>query len=215
MRKTVASVNIRATHMRVRMRRASFRGNPAMLVDVLKFAGRPLAVAAVLIVVALKGFTALHPGQPSEPSSLSSTAASQPAAASARSQAGAAFGSGPITLYGDRLGQFQADVVIDGSALHMLVDTGASAVTLTAEDAERIGAHPFPSDYTLRMATANGIVMAARTELREVTLGEIRVRNVTAIVLPPGASRISLLGMTFLQRLSSFQVSDNRLLLKP
>jgi aspartyl protease family protein len=186
-----------------------------MLVDVLKFAGGPLAVAVVLIVVVLKGFTAFHPGSHSGPSSLSSTVSSQSAADSARSQTSPAFGSGPITLYGDRGGQFQADVVIDGSALHMLVDTGASAVTLTAEDADRIGVHPFPSDYTLRMSTANGIVMAARTELREVTLGEIRVRNVTAIVLPQGASRISLLGMTFLQRLSGFQVSDNRLLLKP
>jgi aspartyl protease family protein len=184
-----------------------------MLVDVLKFAGRPLAVAAVLIVVALKGFSALHPGSPSEP--LSPSSVSRPAAASARPQAGQAFGSGPLTLYGDRGGQFQADVVIDGSALHMLVDTGASVVSLTAEDADRIGVHPFPSDYTLRINTANGVLMAAPAELREVTLGEIRVRDVAAIVLPPGASRISLLGMTFLQRLSSFQVSDNRLLLKP
>ena len=105
--------------------------------------------------------------------------------------------------------------MIDGSTLRMLVDTGASIVTLTAEDADRLGVHPFPSDYTLPMSTANGVLMAAKTELREVSLGDIRVRNVQAVVLPRHASNISLLGMTFLQRLASFQVSDNRLMLKP
>ncbi|SDR61086.1 aspartyl protease family protein [Rhizobiales bacterium GAS113] len=186
-----------------------------MLVDVLKFAWRPLAVAAILILLALKGFTALHFGLRSESEAPPGTASSRPAAASVQPQARPAYGSGPITLNGDRAGQFQADVVIDGSTLRMLVDTGASAVTLTAEDADRLGIHPFPNDYTLRITTANGVAMAAQTELREISLGDIHVRGVTAIVLPRGASRISLLGMTFLQRLSSFQVSDNRLLLKP
>ncbi|MBV9137753.1 MAG: TIGR02281 family clan AA aspartic protease, partial [Hyphomicrobiales bacterium] len=63
--------------------------------------------------------------------------------------------------------------------------------------------------------TANGVVMAAKAELREVTLGQIRVRDVASIVLPRGAGHISLLGMTFLKRLSSFQVLENRLVLTP
>ncbi len=190
-----------------------------MLVDMLKFAGRPLAVAAVLIVLALKGFSLLQPIAASRPGSPNAGGSSQVAASAgaktAAAQLAPAYGSGPITLVGDRAGQFQADVLIDGSTLHMLVDTGASVVTLTAEDADRLGVHPFPSDYKLPMSTANGILMAAKTELREVALGDIRVRNVAAIVLPPHASNISLLGMTFLQRLTSFQVSDNRLLLRP
>jgi len=183
-----------------------------MLVDMLKFAGRPLAVAAILIVLVLKGFAFLQSGSALRPDAASAQRQAPP---SREAQLTPAYGSGPITLYGDRAGQFRADVVIDGSTLRMLVDTGASIVTLTAEDADRLGVHPFPSDYTLPMSTANGVLMAAKTELREVSLGDIRVRNVQAVVLPRHASNISLLGMTFLQRLASFQVSDNRLMLKP
>ena len=97
----------------------------------------------------------------------------------------------------------------------MLVDTGAYSVALTAEDAERAGIRPFPSDYNQPVNTANGVVMAAKAELREVSLGPIHVRDVSTIVLPRGAGHISLLGMTFLKRLSGFQVLDNRLVLTP
>jgi len=180
-----------------------------MLVDVLKFAGRALAVTLFLILVGVKGFEVMQktPDPPASPV--------EPGAALALPSPARAFGSGPMTLNGDRGGQFQADVVIEGTSLRMLVDTGAYSVALTAEDAERAGIHPFPSDYNQPVNTANGVVMAARAELREVSLGQIRVRDVASIVLPRGAGRISLLGMTFLKRLSGFQVLDNRLVLTP
>lgn len=181
-----------------------------MLVDVLKFAGRAIFVALVVILLAAKGFETLRKAP--EPSSV---APPQAEAALVRATPGPAFGSGPMTLTGDRAGQFQADVVVDGASLRMLIDTGAYSVALTAEDAERAGVHPFPSDYDQPVNTANGQVMAARTELREVSLGQIHVRDVPTIVLPRGAARISLLGMTFLKRLSGFQVVDNRLVLTP
>jgi aspartyl protease family protein len=120
-----------------------------------------------------------------------------------------------MILEGNQLGHFQADVQVEGVTLKMLVDTGASAVTLTAEDAERAGIHPFPNDYTVRVSTANGIAPAAHVELHQVSVGPITVRDVQALVMQPGATSVSLLGMTFLQRLSSFQVADNRLVLKP
>lgn len=120
-----------------------------------------------------------------------------------------------MILEGNSRGHFQADVLIEGVTLKMLVDTGATAVTLTAEDAERAGIHPFPNDYTIQVNTANGISQVARVELHEVSVGPISVRDVPAFVMQRGGSSVSLLGMTFLQRLSSFQVSDNRLVLKP
>ncbi|MBV9589526.1 MAG: TIGR02281 family clan AA aspartic protease [Hyphomicrobiales bacterium] len=181
-----------------------------MLIDVLKFVGRPLAIALVVFLLALKGFETLR----KTPSS-STVASTRPAASMVPTSSSPAFGSGPLTLYGDRGGQFQADVVVEGATLRMLVDTGAYSVALTAEDAERAGIHPFPSDYVQPVNTANGVVMAAKAELREVTLGQIRVRDVASIVLPRGAGHISLLGMTFLKRLSSFQVLENRLVLTP
>ncbi len=181
-----------------------------MLVDLFKFVGRPLAVALVLMVLAVKGFETLR--KTPQPSSNGSAPAE---AALVRASPGPAFGGSRMTLDGDRAGQFQTDVVVDGASLRMLVDTGASSVALTAEDAERAGIHPFPSEYTQPVSTANGVVMAARTELREVSLGQIHVRDVASIVLPRGAGRVSLLGMTFLKRLSGFQVLDNRLVLTP
>jgi aspartyl protease family protein len=178
-----------------------------MLVDVLKLAVRPVAVAALFIILAVKGFNLLHLASPSaEPPSPAALARPAPAPAT---------GGGYMILEGNSRGHFQADVLIEGVTLKMLVDTGATAVTLTAEDAERAGIHPFPNDYTIQVNTANGISQVARVELHEVSVGPISVRDVPAFVMQRGASSVSLLGMTFLQRLSSFQVSDNRLVLKP
>jgi aspartyl protease family protein len=120
-----------------------------------------------------------------------------------------------MILDGDQFGHFRTDVQVEGVTLKMLVDTGATAVALTAEDAERAGIHPFPNDYKDRVSTANGAALVARVELHQVSVGPIMVRDVPALVMQPGASTVSLLGMTFLQRLSSFQIADNRLVLKP
>ncbi|MFI5013840.1 MAG: TIGR02281 family clan AA aspartic protease [Hyphomicrobiales bacterium] len=183
-----------------------------MLVDVLKFAARPLAMAVVLILLAVKGSELLHRAPPPAAAPGTAAVAARPAPNPVPSPAS---GGGPVILEGNRAGQFQAEVDVEGATLRMLVDTGASAVSLTAEDAEHAGLHPFPSDFTVKVSTANGIAMAARVELREVSVGPIRVRDVQALVMQRGALSVSLLGMTFLQRLSSFQVSDNRLVLKP
>jgi aspartyl protease family protein len=178
-----------------------------MLLDALKLAVRPVALAAAFAFLAVKGMDmAKHaPAQPAE----------DPAEALARRAPTPATGGGYMILEGNQAGHFQADVQVEGVTLKMLVDTGASAVTLTAEDADRAGIHPFPNDYTVRVSTANGVAQVAKVELHQVSLGSITVRDVTALVMQPGASSVSLLGMTFLQRLSSFQVADNRLVLRP
>jgi aspartyl protease family protein len=178
-----------------------------MLLDVVKMAVKPIAFVAVVSLVGAKGIGVIQQG------GLQSS--SNQASAPARPALPPATGGGYMILEGNQLGHFQAEVQVEGVSLKMLVDTGASAVALTAEDAERAGIHPFPNDYTVRMNTANGIALMARVELHQVSVGPITVRDVPALVMQPGASSVSLLGMTFLQRLSSFQVSDNRLVLKP
>jgi aspartyl protease family protein len=176
-----------------------------MLVDVLKLALRPIALAAVFAFLAVKGIDMLQHAPPAAPQ--------DPAGALERRAP--ATGGGYMILEGNQFGHFQADVLVEGVSLKMLVDTGASAVALTAEDADRAGIHPFPNEYKERVSTANGVALVARVELHQVTIGPIMVRDVPAIVMQPGASTVSLLGMTFLQRLSSFQIADNRLVLKP
>ena len=79
-----------------------------------------------------------------------------------------------------------------------MVDTGATMVALSYEDAERAGVYVRPADFTMRVNTANGIARAAPVTLDEISLGDITVRNVRAAVSEPGRLQGSLLGMSFL-----------------
>lgn len=119
-----------------------------------------------------------------------------------------------LTLAGDLRGHFVAHPAVEGRRVRMLVDTGASYVALSWEDAAMIGLKLEPRDFTLRMSTANGIASGAPVRLAEVRLGDITVRNVEAVVAQKGALRTSLLGMSFLRRLNGFEVSKGRLTLR-
>jgi aspartyl protease family protein len=123
-------------------------------------------------------------------------------------------GSGAVTLRADSRGHFSADLTINGGRVPMMVDTGASIIALTQEDAHRAGVFPNPADFKVPVSTANGSIGAAPVKLREVRLDRIVVRDVDAVVLPAGRLRTSLLGMSFLQRLSGFNVANNTLVLR-
>jgi aspartyl protease family protein len=94
-----------------------------------------------------------------------------------------------------------------------MVDTGATAVALSAESARRLGIRPPQSAFRMPIDTANGIAYAAPVKLGEVRIGNVSVRNVEAIVVPGDALSINLLGMTFLSRLSRFEVAGGQLVL--
>jgi aspartyl protease family protein len=95
----------------------------------------------------------------------------------------------------------------------MMVDTGATSVALTEEDAHRVGIDPPSRDFKLRLSTANGMVLVAPIMLPEVAVGDIVMRDVRAVVVPEDKLEISLLGMSFLSRLSHFEVAGDRLVL--
>ena len=105
-----------------------------------------------------------------------------------------------MTLSPGRDGHFRTEARVDGRRLELVVDTGASQIALRAEDAARLGIHPTPRDYNVKVATANGITRAAVVELRMVEVGNIVVRNVPALVHPDEALGVNLLGMSFLSR---------------
>ncbi|WP_237481157.1 retropepsin-like aspartic protease family protein [Lichenibacterium dinghuense] len=113
----------------------------------------------------------------------------------------------------DRLGQFQTTVEIDGQRLPVLVDTGATFVCLSAEDADRVGVHPAPSDYRYAVNTANGSARVAKVQLASVRLGGIELRDVAALVSGRGQLGQTLLGMSFLSRLSTVRIDRGRLVL--
>ncbi len=119
-----------------------------------------------------------------------------------------------VELIADRSGHFAASLEINGRDVEALVDTGATIVMLTYEDAKRAGLYLRDSDFTMQMQTANGISRAAPVTLERVAIGPIMIRNVQAGVAEPGVLRSNLLGMSFLKRLQSFEIRSGRLLLK-
>jgi aspartyl protease family protein len=117
-------------------------------------------------------------------------------------------------LKADSSGHYFAKADINGTTIPVMVDTGASGVALSYEDADKVGLRPHGLDYDTPVNTANGIVKAARVKLRRVEVDNVRVRDVDGLVLPEGALRGSLLGMSFLSRLSSFRIENGVLYLK-
>ncbi|MFZ5672208.1 MAG: retropepsin-like aspartic protease family protein [Pseudomonadota bacterium] len=117
-------------------------------------------------------------------------------------------------LKADRNGHYITEADINGTAILVMVDTGATGVALSYEDAEKAGLRPRGLDFDIPINTANGVVKAARVTLRRVEVDNVRVRDVDGLVLPEGAMRGSLLGMSFLGRLSSFKIENGVLYLR-
>ena len=99
-----------------------------------------------------------------------------------------------VALSADAQGHFVAEATIDGSRVAVMVDTGATTVALTDGTARRLGIYPARSDYSEHLSTANGVVMAARVNLREVRVGSVVLRDVTAVVVPGDALPVEIAG---------------------
>ena len=118
-----------------------------------------------------------------------------------------------ITRAGD--GHFAVRATVDGTPTTMLIDTGASFVTLSHRDAARAGIDPAALSYTVPIRTANGMMQAASVTLDSLAIGAIEQRNIRALVAPPGSLSQSLLGMSFLDGLHGYAISGDRLVLTP
>ena len=122
--------------------------------------------------------------------------------------------AGLTEIKADDRGHFIAKAEIDGSDITVMVDTGASVVALSFEDADEIGLRPASLTYDTPVMTANGQTNAARVTLRRVEIDGVRVRDVAGMVLPAGSMDGSLLGMSFLSHLRSFRIEDGVLRLE-
>jgi aspartyl protease family protein len=111
-------------------------------------------------------------------------------------------------------GHFIANVRVDGARVDMIVDTGASTVVLRHEDAKRLGIETSTLRYNVPVQTANGASYAARVKLPQISIGNVGVRGVEALIARPGSLHQSLLGMTFLSRLRSYEFSGDYLELR-
>lgn len=112
-----------------------------------------------------------------------------------------------------RDGQFWADATVNSGYVRFLIDTGASAIALTKEDAQRAGLNLRELKYNVPIRTAGGRNMAARVTLKSVSVGSITLRNIEALVVPEGLET-SLLGMTYLGQLQKVEATPSALLLR-
>ena len=108
-------------------------------------------------------------------------------------------------------GHFEINATVNGHTTPMIFDTGASAVVLTVADAEAAGISTKKLNYTIPVSTANGTGRAARVRLDRIEVGGIVREGVVAFVTDENALDQSLLGMTFLETLSRYSVTQNSL----
>jgi aspartyl protease family protein len=106
-------------------------------------------------------------------------------------------------------GHFTATIDVNNKPISMIVDTGASSIVLRPEDAKRAGIDIDKLTFRIPVLTANGRTMAARVHLNKVGIGPLDRTKVEALVAKPGALTQSLLGMSFLSRLRSYEFSGD------
>jgi aspartyl protease family protein len=159
-----------------------------------------IAIPAVMMLAAgvmaahfIEQATNRHAASPASPA-----AALSPVAAVAT--APTVIGSRRLVIRAGQGGHFSVDGRVDGRLIGFMVDTGASHIALRASDAARLGFHPSPRDYSIRIATANGEGRAALVQLGTVEIGSIVVRDLPALITPDEALGVNLLGMSFLSR---------------
>ena len=114
-----------------------------------------------------------------------------------------------------RGGEFVVETKVNDARVGMVLDSGASSVVLTPEAAKTAGLPLQVLSYSVTIETANGRARAAPVMLDRIAVGAIVERSVPALVAQPGQLRVSLLGVSFLNRLASWEVRSDRLLMRP
>jgi aspartyl protease family protein len=113
-----------------------------------------------------------------------------------------------------RTGDFQVAAEVNGARLPMVLDTGATSVVLTLDAAKAAGLPLEVLSYNVNVDTANGRARAAAVTLDRLAVGSITERSVPALIVPAGLLKSNLLGMSFLNRLESWEVRGDRLMMR-
>ena len=110
-------------------------------------------------------------------------------------------------------GEFALQARINGVNAPMVIDTGATSVVLTYETAKAIGLPLELLEYDVDVETAGGHTKAARLTLDRLSIGKLVERSVPALVVPHGQMKSNLLGMSFLDRMESWEGRADKLVL--
>jgi aspartyl protease family protein len=172
-----------------------------MLARTLAFVGCVFAFVAVVVPreEAPAGYGAANSGTAS-------------ADAAQQAQANSDWNAGDMTLQREGDGHFYASAMIDGAATRLMVDTGASVIALTGEDAAAAGLDWDDNDIQPIGRGASGTIYGVRARLSEVAIGNMVRRNVDAIIVPEGLD-ISLLGQSFLAQVGSVEINGDTMVL--
>ncbi|WP_425482704.1 TIGR02281 family clan AA aspartic protease [Chelativorans xinjiangense] len=119
-----------------------------------------------------------------------------------------------VRIPSDGRGHYSAEFKLNGRTIHAMVDTGATFVAINESTARRIGLKLSQSDFRHLVDTANGTTAAAAATIGNLQIGRIFVEEVQAVVLGDEALSGTLVGMSFLNRLSRFEMENGALLLE-
>ncbi|ODR90262.1 retropepsin-like aspartic protease family protein [Sinorhizobium alkalisoli] len=170
-----------------------------MITRLLAFAGGLAALALIVPELASS-----YLGRTEETAAAPRTSTAASATASYASSKG-------VVLEAGRSGHFVGTFRINGRSETGLVDTGASVIAINSSAARRFGITVGSLSFNARAQTANGVVEAAHVRLDRVEIGGISLKDVEAMVLPDKALSGTLVGMSFLGRLSSYRVENGAL----
>lgn len=109
-------------------------------------------------------------------------------------------------------GHYYLTAILNGATVRFVIDTGATNIVLTKEDAAAVGLQPDTLDYMGRASTANGQVRTAAVRLDTLTLGPVTDTNVAAVV-NSGEMDQSLMGMSYLQRWGRIEIAGGEMTL--
>lgn len=157
------------------------------------------------------GFAAIV-AMPSSPDEGTGSETNSNSSNSVLPSANAAWFAGDHTLTREADGHFYAAAHIDGAPVRMMVDTGASVIALTANDAYAAGLHWDDSEVSHIGQGASGPVYGVQTRLREVEIGGMTRNNVQAVIVPEGL-HISLLGQSYLRQIGAVEISGDQMVM--
>ncbi|MEQ1509054.1 MAG: TIGR02281 family clan AA aspartic protease [Sphingopyxis sp.] len=111
-------------------------------------------------------------------------------------------------------GHFWANVLLNGTTKRMLVDTGATSIALSEEDAHSIGINPLPSAFSDQATTASGVVQVARVHIATVRIGDIERADIPAVVIQGQQSIAPLFGQSFLRTIDNVSISGDKMVMR-
>lgn len=164
-----------------------------------------IRLLALWAFVAVAGYLVVTEGWLAPRTALPEATAAAPTPSGPQRQVG-----NSMTIPADPSGHYLVTAHVNGTPIRFLVDTGATLIALTPKDAQAAGLDRDLLDFSRPVQTANGTIKFAPVTLREIRLGALSLNDVDAAVIgAPGG--ISLLGMSFLKQLESYEIRDGKL----